>query len=70
GLIDDDARFAENPVHLGLPVWSRAKLAAAVAAGKTPDGLILSSDTFEDHFWDLTAPFRTQGVRVFRLYGV
>jgi len=69
GLIDDDARFAGNPVHLELPVWSRQKLADAVESGQAIDGLILSSDTFEDHFWQLTAALRTQGVRVFRLYG-
>jgi len=68
GLIDDDPALAEaGPA--GLPVWPRARFEAAIAAGElAPDAVILSTDTFEDHFWQLTAAIRARGVPVYRLY--
>jgi hypothetical protein len=73
GLIDDHPRFASTqpgaaaPQHLGLPVESRA-VAEGHAAMKDV-AVVLSTDTFEEQFWEQTAGLRARGVRVFKLYG-
>jgi FkbM family methyltransferase len=70
GLIDDNSAFAPpNDHYLGLPVRSRRDSETQLATGNPPDAIILSSDTFEDTFWALTAPFRDRGIPVLRLYG-
>ncbi|MBN1512364.1 MAG: FkbM family methyltransferase [Phycisphaerae bacterium] len=68
GLIDDDPALTGVGL-LGLPVWPRVRFESAVAGGEVaPDAVILSSDTFEDHFWQITAAIRDHGVPVYRLY--
>jgi glycogen synthase len=64
GLIDDHPRFQENPEAYGLPVTSSA------AAARLPMGtvLVLSTDAFEEQFWQNTAPLRAKGHTVMRLY--
>ncbi len=74
GLIDDHARFAPTPAgtrptHAGLPVVSSAELLAQKRAGDDVPPIVLSSDAMEDAFWEKTAPFRSLGVAVYRLYG-
>jgi glycosyltransferase involved in cell wall biosynthesis len=66
GLIDDHPRFQSSPIHLGLPVQS---VQAAVATMNADAVVVLSTDTFEDQFWEQTAALRAKGVQVHRLYG-
>jgi FkbM family methyltransferase len=69
GLIDDNAALAPpNDTCLGLPVRSRKVFESMLSTANSPDAVILSSDTFEDTFWTLTASIRDRGVPVFRLY--
>ena len=69
GVIDDHPRFAELPRFLDLPVQSLAAAQAAVTAGESLPAIVLSTDTYEDQFWEQTATLRQMGVPVFRLYG-
>jgi glycogen synthase len=64
GLIDDHTRFQENPEAYGLPVISCA------AAAQLPAGaiVVLSTDAFEEQFWQNTARLRARGCTVIRLY--
>jgi glycosyltransferase involved in cell wall biosynthesis len=64
GLIDDHPRFQENPEAYGLPVISCA------AAAQLPAGtvVVLSTDAFEEQFWQNTATLRANGHTVIRLY--
>jgi hypothetical protein len=66
GLIDDHPRFKEQPTHLDLPVISLADLLAQAPA--TKPAIVLSTDTFQDQFWNQTASLREAGFWVFRLY--
>jgi FkbM family methyltransferase len=70
GIIDDNVKFeapgAETPEN--LPVWSRRKMEEAIRQGKKLDAVIFSTDTFEDHFWNLTEQLRGLGVKVLRPY--
>ena len=65
GLIDDHPRFVETPECFGLPVMSVAAAVGRLAGG---DVVVLSTDTFEDQFWQQTEPLRERGVTVYRLY--
>jgi len=65
GLIDDHPRFVSTPIYLGLPVRS---LADASSAGNLP-AVVLSTDTYEEQFWEQTQSLRDNGVSVFKLYG-
>ncbi|HUO06705.1 MAG TPA: glycosyltransferase family 4 protein [Phycisphaerae bacterium] len=67
GFIDDGARWANGGTHLGLPVMSKQVLLAGNDAAPIPS-IVLSTDTFEDQFWQQTQIFRERGVDVFRLY--
>jgi len=62
GVIDDNPRFTESPFYLGLPVQ-------AVKNVKGGMPIILSTDTYEDQFWEQTAGLRARGTCVYRLYG-
>jgi glycosyltransferase involved in cell wall biosynthesis len=64
GLIDDHPRFATNPAHLGFPVQS---VQAAQQSLTSADHVILSTDTFEDQFWDQAAGLCHAGICVHRL---
>jgi glycosyltransferase involved in cell wall biosynthesis len=65
GLIDDHPRFIASPIYLDLPVRS---LADASTATRLP-AVVLSTDTYEQQFWEQTQSLRDSGVRVFKLYG-
>lgn len=67
-LVDDHPRFRESPSHLGLPVRSLSDLTSLAREGKPVPPVVLSTDNYEDLFWQQTAPLREAGVRVFRLY--
>jgi glycosyltransferase involved in cell wall biosynthesis len=69
GLIDDHPRFVQMPQYLGLPVRSLAEAQKDARDGKAMPAVILSTDTYEQQFWEQTARLREQGVRVFKLYG-
>ncbi len=62
GLIDDHPRFAVEPKHLDLPVQSLR------SATNSSMPVVLSTDTYQDQFWQQTAALRERGVPVFRLY--
>jgi hypothetical protein len=68
GLIDDHPRFVQTPVHLDLPVTSVRAATEAAKIGGRPVAVVLSTDTYQDQFWDQTAPLRDAGVAVYRLY--
>src|SRR5206468_633771 len=68
GILDDHPRFAESPFFAELPVQSIQLAKAALLAGKAILPVVLSTDTYEDQFWEQTAVLRASGVRVFRLY--
>jgi len=68
GIIDDHPRFAQSPVYLDLPVQSLGSARARVLAGEAIPPVVLSTDTYEDQFWNQSAPLREAGVRVLRLY--
>jgi glycosyltransferase involved in cell wall biosynthesis len=67
-VMDDHPRFTTTPAFLGLPVRSVSAVVAAKSAGETIPPVVLSTDTYEDQFWQQTAPLRALGVAVFRLY--
>jgi hypothetical protein len=69
GVIDDHPRFADEPSYLDLPVLSVSTAETAARAGKKLPPIILSTDTYEDQFWENTSGLRELGVQVFRLYG-
>ncbi len=69
GLIDDHPRFAETPSYLDLPVRSLADVQADALAGNRMPAVILSTDTYEEQFWEQTQGLRQHGVGVFKLYG-
>ena len=69
GVIDDHPKFVENPSCLGLPVRSLAAAEAAARAGEALPPIVLSTDTYEEQFWERTAALRALDVPVFRLYG-
>jgi FkbM family methyltransferase len=66
-IIDDDPRLAGRQVF-GLPVFGRHEARARLDAGATIDALILSTDTHQPKFSELTSPFRERGIRVVSLY--
>lgn len=68
GVIDDHPRYTETPTCLGLPVRSVRAAIAATRAGEAMPAVVLSTDTYEDQFWQQTAPLRALGVAVHRLY--
>jgi len=68
GIIDDHPRFGQTPVYLDLPVQALESATARVAAGKVLPPVVLSTDTYEDQFWEQAAALREAGVAVFRLY--
>lgn len=68
GIIDDHPRFQQSPVYLDLPVQSVGAAKARVLDGHDLPPVVLSTDTYEDQFWDQSAPLREAGVPVFRLY--
>jgi glycosyltransferase involved in cell wall biosynthesis len=68
GLIDDHPRFLRMPQHLGLPVRSLADVQSDAVAGNPLPAVVLSTDTYEDQFWQQTKSLREHGVRVLRLY--
>jgi hypothetical protein len=67
GLIDDHPRFAASPNYLGFAVRALAEVESDVRRGESPMPIVLSTDTYEDQFWNQTAPLRALGVRVFAL---
>jgi len=69
GLIDDHPRFLQTPRYLGLPVRSLAAVQTDAIAGHSMPTVVLSTDTYEDQFWEQTETLREHGVRVFKLYG-
>ncbi len=69
GFVDDAPRWNSGGAHLGLPVQTGSKILAQAIARQTLCPVVLSSDTFEDQFWEKTASLRGAGVRVLRLYG-
>jgi len=66
GLIDDHPRFKESPTHLSLPVESVASVESRAPLGNLM--VVLSTDTFQEQFWNQTAGLRKRGIPVFRLY--
>jgi hypothetical protein len=68
GIIDDHPRFGQMPVYLDLPVQSLESAKARVVSGKMLPPVVLSTDTYEEQFWEQSAPLREAGVLVFRLY--
>ena len=68
GIIDDHPRFAQSPVYLDLPVQSLDRATARLLAGSQLPPVVLSTDTYEDQFWNQSAPLRDAGVPVYRLY--
>jgi len=68
GLIDDHPRFVESPTAWGLPVESCAKLASRLPLAETQVAVVLSTDTFQEPFWQQAEPLRAKGMRVFKLY--
>ena len=68
GIIDDHPRFAQTPVHLGLPVQSMEGATARVLSGELLPPVVLSTDTYQEQFWRQSAPLRDAGVPVRRLY--
>jgi hypothetical protein len=69
GFIDDAPRWAAGGTHLDLPVVTGAQALAQAQSGQAAASIVLSTDTFEDQFWEKTAGLRAAGVKVFRLYG-
>jgi glycosyltransferase involved in cell wall biosynthesis len=69
GLIDDHPRFLQKPKYLGLPVRSLTDVQSDAVAGRPMPAVVLSTDTYEDQFWEQTEILREHGVRVFKLYG-
>ncbi len=68
GLIDDHPRFANSPRYLGLPVRALGEIERDARSGLPLPPIILSTDTYEDQFWNQTAPLRALGAAVFTLY--
>jgi hypothetical protein len=67
GLIDDHPRFQQHPMHLGLPVDSLAGFSGRVALSDHAV-IVLSTDAFQEQFWEQTGGLRARGLRVVRLY--
>ena len=72
GLIDDHPRFKESGRYGDLPVVSREVFEQRIRAGDLRDvgAVVLSTDTFQEQFWEQTTGLRELGVRVLRLYEV
>jgi hypothetical protein len=68
GIIDDHPRFKTEPVYLDLPVESLGAAHARLKAGQAILPVVLSTDTYQDQFWQQAAPLREAGVAVYRLY--
>ncbi len=68
GLIDDHPRYAKTANYLGLPICSAVELIERKSRGEALTPIILSSDTFQEAFWQKTADLRAMGVAVHRLY--
>jgi glycosyltransferase involved in cell wall biosynthesis len=66
-LIDDHPRFQKEPTCLGLPVESLANFQQRWPLDEPPL-IVLSTDTFQQQFWDQTAPLRARGITVQKLY--
>ncbi len=62
GIIDDHPRFKDVGAYLGLPLRSKAAMEQALKDGESVDGIILSTDTLQELFWERTTTFRTSGV--------
>lgn len=67
GLIDDHPRFAATRKHLGLPICSLAEFLKDLPDPHTTL-VVLSTDTFEEQFWERTARVRAAGMPVAKLY--
>jgi glycosyltransferase involved in cell wall biosynthesis len=68
GIIDDHPRFQNEAQYLGLPVRSLRTTAEAARSGDAIPPVILSTDTYQEQFWQQTAPLREMGTPVHRLY--
>ncbi len=67
-VIDDHPRFSADPTFQGLPVRSIAASVGSARSGVVHPPIVLSTDTYEDQFWQQTAPLRELGIAVHRLY--
>lgn len=68
GIIDDHPRFSEAPTFADLPVRSLASAISEASKNRAVPPVVLSTDTYEDQFWEQTAPLRKLGIDVHRLY--
>ncbi len=66
GIIDDHPRFQQHAYFLDLPVYCTTQAIQQASPDSPP--IVLSTDTYEDLFWQQTKPLRHKGARVFRLY--
>jgi FkbM family methyltransferase len=67
-IIDDDPRFSSGNRYLGLPVFDRRQAEDKLEHGAKFDAVILSTDTHQDRFFELTARIRARGINVISLY--
>jgi len=65
GLIDDHPRFQSNPTYHNLPVQSLTQFANNPTANAH---VVLSTDAFQDQFWQQTAALREKQIPVHKLY--
>lgn len=68
GIIDDAPRFAGSKTLQGLPVLSRNDFRTRFANRQmAARHVVLSTDTLEAKFWELTDPLRADGLTVLKL---
>jgi FkbM family methyltransferase len=67
-IVDDDPRFAANQTYLGFPVFNRRQAEAKLEAGTKVDAIILSTDTHQERFIQLTEGLRMRNLDVVKLY--
>lgn len=68
GIIDDAPRFAGGKKLQGIPVMNRQEYMMRLAKGEISSrNLVLSTDTLETKFWQLTEDLRRNGVAVVRM---
>jgi hypothetical protein len=68
GLIDDHPRFIEQTMCFGLPVQSIKSASEQLQDNPHFPPVILSTDTYQDHFWMQNEPVSNRGVIVHRLH--
>jgi len=68
GLVDDNPRLSASGKHLGVPVFDRNEAEARLERGTKIDAIVLSTDTHQQKFRELTAGFARRGVKVISLY--